>query len=371
MSIPFTSALYYPYIDITNEQWLRNAVLFWDSIRTIVPESMGTPYSNAFARELYNEGVLEPVLVSPEAEEIDSLTEDALDFLTDPASAEVIFSTDGQLPQPIHPDKLSDELRELIDIHADKLPYTIERHLRHSMSGEWRLVSPGFARFYMTLLATRIADRLRLGLITESGIADQLAISVQKGKSPQQELSARMNRGRRFRRGYDAFDSRRSVPREIAPGLLLDTMIQSIALPPDLSVQQVLKFKNDHREELSLFRRELNRLTENLPDELPIEALRQAIHDQYEGNVVPAMTSLRRSLTAQGWETGLNTFLKVSFFSAGSASAAILAGIPGTVALLAGIGISITASSVLLVNQRHKLKETNPYSYLLSIDKHF
>ena len=370
MPIPFTSALYYPSIDITNEQWLRNAVLFWDSIRTIVPESMGTPYSNAFARDLYNEGVLEPVLVSPAIEEIDSLTEDVLDFLTDPASAEVILSTNGQLPQHIHPEKLSHELRDLIDIHVEKLPYIIERNLHDSMNGEWLHVSPGFAKFYMTLLATRIADRLGLGLITESGSADQLAISVQKGKYSHQELHPRMNR-ERFGRGYDVFNSRRSVPKEIAPGLLLDTMVRSITLPPDLSVQQVLKFKNDHREELSLFRRELNRLTEDLSDELSIEALRQAIHDKYEENVVPAMKSLRRSLVAQGWEAGLNTFLKVSFFSASSTSAAILAGIPGTVALLAGIGISITASSVLLVNQLHKLRETSPYSYLLSIDKHF
>lgn len=75
MAIAFTSALYYPYIDVKNEQWLRNAVLFWDSIRTIVPISHRDPYSNDFARTLSDEGVLQPIRVSSDMEEIEALTE--------------------------------------------------------------------------------------------------------------------------------------------------------------------------------------------------------------------------------------------------------------------------------------------------------
>ena len=29
--------LYYPYINIKNEQWIRNALLYWDNISSIVP----------------------------------------------------------------------------------------------------------------------------------------------------------------------------------------------------------------------------------------------------------------------------------------------------------------------------------------------
>ena len=32
------AALYYPFIDIQNEKWLKTALLYWDEIRTIVPE---------------------------------------------------------------------------------------------------------------------------------------------------------------------------------------------------------------------------------------------------------------------------------------------------------------------------------------------
>ena len=36
----FSKALYYPTIDISVEDWLKPAYLFWDGIRTIVLESM-------------------------------------------------------------------------------------------------------------------------------------------------------------------------------------------------------------------------------------------------------------------------------------------------------------------------------------------
>ena len=34
----FTRALYYPTIDISNEEWLKTAILYWDEINTIVPQ---------------------------------------------------------------------------------------------------------------------------------------------------------------------------------------------------------------------------------------------------------------------------------------------------------------------------------------------
>jgi hypothetical protein len=146
-------------------------------------------------------------------------------------------------------------------------------------------------------------------------------------------------------------------------------MVQGVSLPEHLSVKEILKFKKDHKEELAVFRREVARLTTDLPIDVPIEALRQAVSDQYQASVLPAMRSLRESLRAQSWDAGLNGLLKVSFFSAAPTSAAILAGIPSSVALLAGAGISLTASAVLLANQRRRARIDSPYSYLLSMER--
>ncbi|UCZ56412.1 hypothetical protein LGV61_11870 [Desulfurispirillum indicum] len=36
----FTKSLYYPWIDIPDEAWLKTAGLYWDKIQTIVPSSI-------------------------------------------------------------------------------------------------------------------------------------------------------------------------------------------------------------------------------------------------------------------------------------------------------------------------------------------
>lgn len=364
MPMAFSAALYYPYIDITNERWLRSAVLFWDSIRTIVPVSHRYPYSNDFARALYDEGVLNPVRVSSDMEEVEQLTERVLEFLTDPASAGVMFDTDKYPTRRIHPEKMSHELRELSRIHPQKLPYMIRSELERGLDdGGWLHVAPGFANFYMTLLASQLAERLGLGLVTESSAADQLAVAVRKGKP----LGS--SDERRVGRQFDAYGPRRSLPTDVAPSLLIDLMVQGFSLPDHLSVSDILKFKKYHAEELAVFRREIVRLTADLPKDVPVEALRQAVSDQYQANVLPAMHSLRESLRAQRWEAGFKGLLKVSFLTAAPASLAIVAGIPSSIALVAGAGISLTASAVLLTSQRRRTIIENPYSYLLSLER--
>lgn len=369
MSVPFSSALYYPHIDVKNDRWLRSAVLFWDSIRTIVPVSYSDPYSSDVARELSDEGVLVPVRVSSDMEEIESLTDTVLDFLTDPVSASVMFSTENHPSRRIHPEKMSYELRHLMDIHPEKLPYEIRSQLGRALNDQgWYEVEPGFARFYMTLLASQLSNRLGLGLITESSTADQLAIAVQKGK-PIGSNTVDAPTRRRFGRDFQAYGSRRKLPHEVTPGLLIDLIVQSIELPPNLLVRDLLKFKKDHREELALFRREVSKLSADIPSDISVEALRQAVHDQYEAQVLPAMKSLRHSLQAQGWDAALNGFLKVSFFTAAPTSVAIFAGLPSSLALLAGAGVSLTASAILLANQQRRTTIDNPYSYLLSLER--
>lgn len=339
-------------------------MLFWDSIRTIVPASHRDPYSSDFARALCEAGVLEPVRVSSGMEEVEELTDKVLDFLTDPATAGVILNADGHASRRIHSEKMSHELRKLASIHPEKLPYLIRSELERGPNDDgWLFVGPGFANFYMTLLASQLAERLGLGLVTESSAADQLAIAVRKGK-PLDALG-----GRRVGRHFDASGPRRSLPTSVAPSLLIDLMVQGVSLPEHLSVKEILRFKTDHKEELAVFRREVARLTTDLPRDLPVEALRQAVSDQYQANVLPAMRSLRESLIAQSWDAGLNGLLKVSFFTAAPTSAAILAGMPSSVALLAGAGISLTASAVLLANQRRRARIESPYSYLLSMER--
>lgn len=65
----FSKALYYPWIEIQDESWLKNAMLYWDEIQTIVPRSIKKPYKNKIAKAFFNEGLLIPFYVHPDLED--------------------------------------------------------------------------------------------------------------------------------------------------------------------------------------------------------------------------------------------------------------------------------------------------------------
>jgi hypothetical protein len=80
----FTKALYYPWIDITNDAWLKNSLLYWDKIHTIVPASVEQPYSNKTARECSEADILVPHRVGQDGREVRELADDVLKYMDSP-----------------------------------------------------------------------------------------------------------------------------------------------------------------------------------------------------------------------------------------------------------------------------------------------
>lgn len=56
-------ALFTPWIDIRDETWLTTSLLYWDLVRTIVPESIEAPYSTDTGRVLEQAEYLVPLRV--------------------------------------------------------------------------------------------------------------------------------------------------------------------------------------------------------------------------------------------------------------------------------------------------------------------
>ena len=70
-------ALFYPSIDITAQSWLQTSMLYWERVRTIVPEPIAEPYSTPGARDLEAAGLLVPLRVGPGMQEIEELIDHA------------------------------------------------------------------------------------------------------------------------------------------------------------------------------------------------------------------------------------------------------------------------------------------------------
>jgi hypothetical protein len=367
----FTLALYYPWIDIRDESWLKSAALYWETIRTIVPESVDRPYSTRTALELQDAEVLVPLRVHSSMSEIESLTSEILDYLNTPEALRLLMVDEPTADARIHVDKMPSTLRHLARIHPEKLPYEI-RHLVDAgilgrRRGEWYNVGLRFADFYMTLLATHLSERIGAGLLTDYPASSSLSATVR--------LDARLNRslGRIHRRirEYDAAGQRRTGPSTLAQGILANLVIEKIGIDPETPIKKLLTFREDHKEELGRFRTEIGALTESISSDLPMEHLRQRAQDIHQNNVQPALQSLKRGLTSSRIKWFTENYLKVAFLSTSSTSVMAALGLDVPQALLVGAGISLTASEILYNLDRRRMLEKSPYAYVLAAERTF
>jgi hypothetical protein len=365
-------ALYYPWIDIRDQGWLKTALLYWDSVRTIVPESIDAPYSTDTGRILQKFGFLVPLRVHSTMDEIEDLTVDVLAYLESPEGAELLIDGRGDRRRDIHVEKLSHELRRLVDIHPEKLPNEIRHILQHvaSPSGrdrDWLPVDEKFADFYMTLLATRLSERLGARLLTSLAAADRLAVTAR--------FDANLNRvlcGYRhhwYRHEYEAYGPRCRMPRHLAPGMLANLAIERIGVAPDTPVDRLIEFREKHRDELAQFRTKIEQLAASVEADLTAEALRQRVTDIYTGEVSPAISNLKAALTGCRIKFLCDGLLKIAFLSAASSTMLINAGLSVPTALLAGANISLIATEIMYNIDKKKSLRENPFAYLFSMER--
>lgn len=128
-------ALFYPWIDIKDEQWLKTSLLYWDELRTIVPESIENPYKTNTTQYLHDEGILNPLRVKSNMREIEDLSESVLTYLSINEGARLV-AANGYRETYIHEEKLPYRFEQLADIHSEKLPDYIKKELKEEHEGQ-------------------------------------------------------------------------------------------------------------------------------------------------------------------------------------------------------------------------------------------
>lgn len=370
----FTLALYYPFIDIENEGWLKSAMLYWDKIHTIVPESIDEPYETRTTLEFYDAGLLIPLRVDSGMAEVEALTDEVIKYLDSPEAAELFLAQKLKEDSMLHVQKVSPYLRtlhRLSSIHPEKLPYEVrhiikDRGVLKGQRGDWYKVDTKFADFYMTLLAKRLSERVGAGLLTDIPASNKLAIAAKLDAS----LSD-WTKITRVGREYDAYGPRRMAPTMLAQGMLVDLIVEKLQIAPDTPTAKIIKFKEDHADELGRFRQQIANLTQAVTSELPVEHLRQQATDIFNNEVVPATQALKQGLKASKIEWFAENYLKIALLSTSSTSMMAIMGLDVPQALLVGAGISLTASGILYnLDKQQKIRE-NPYAYVLSAKNAF
>jgi hypothetical protein len=356
----FTKALFYPTIDIRNEDWLKNAVLFWDEINTIVPSSIDNPYQENTTQYLSDVGILRPMPVNPDNDFIEDLTFDTLNYLNTSEAFQLLTQGQGR-NSVIHRDKLPRDVSRLFDIHPEKLPYEIQHQLRRSMTEDgWFRVDSNFAVFYMTLLANKICDQKSIALLTDNSLTANLSDLVRLDN----QIAIK---GRNY-------DFHHPIKNEkyihLAEGLLTNLIIQGIKVSKSSSLEDVVNFKKRHRDELGLFRTNIAKLTKDVSKEKSFDTLKQQVEDIYNDEFLPSYNNFKKALNSAGIKWSADNLMKVSFFSTSATAIPMtLLGLSLPHALLAGAGVSVISSLVSYnVDKKEKLRN-NPYSYLLAVDK--
>jgi hypothetical protein len=357
----FTKALFYPTIDIINENWLKTAILFWDEISTIVPASMDNPYRERATQYLYDMGLLTPIVVHSEQDVIEELTDATVNYLNTNEGFQLLAQ--GENRYAIHRDKLPQEINRLFDIHPEKFPHEIYYQLRHRLTHDgWLRVDGGFAKFYMTLLANKICERKAIAPLTDNSLTSNFSDLIR--------LDNRIAIYGQDRRYYDCRPHYRDRYINLAQGLLMNMAIDGINIAESTSLEDVVNFKNRHQDELGLFRKNVENLTKDIPADVSLEQLKQMVENVYINEFLPGYNGLKSALKGSGIKWVSDNFMKVSFVSTGAtALPTALLGLSVPYALLAGVGISIISSLVSYNVDKRTILRNSPYSYLLSVNK--
>lgn len=372
-------ALYYPWIEIRDEQWLKTALLYWDELRTIVPESIENPYTTNSTRFLADEGILKPIRVRSDMEEIEGLADSVLTYLSTNEGARVIASN-GYRDSVIHEEKLPYKFEQFADIHPEKLPYRIRDELRHlfkksNKDGSWLRVDSGFADFYMTLLASQLSERTGSSLVTADSMSNDLAVAIHLDAPLGQKVGNLFESDRHFRhrrrREYDAYGPRRNRPYAVAEGLLSNLSISKISISELTPINDLLSFKNKYSDEFGRFHKAIHDLCKGIDQNLPIEAIQERVSTIYRNDVEPSINALKEALDGKKIKWKAEGLMKLAFMSASSYSALAVAGLSTPIALLAGAGISLTAMGVLHNIKKRDHIRNDPFAYLLSAEREF
>ncbi len=322
----------------------------------------------AVAKEMYEEGLLQPCYIQSEMRIIDQLTDDVLKYFDSQEGSEVLMASNVRDYKFIHPDKLSPEVQELVNIHPDKLPNEVKNKLQNvftNNSQDWIAVDNRFASFYMTLLATRLSDVNGLGLLTDIEVNSKLA-NVAKLDSNIYCLKSRRSR-------YSSRDDQQNqnIPSSLAQGVLAHLTLEKIQIDPATPIKQLLKFRRSHADELGRFRMKVAELTKNISGDQPPERLRQQINDTFINEVSPSINALKEGLNDHMINWVPRGIISITMCAAPPTG--ILVGLLGTSipqALLVGGGISLVASCISYNSDRAEKLRQNPFSYFLSAEKH-
>jgi hypothetical protein len=372
-ALVYHKALYYPYLRFPDLHWLKTAVLYWDGILRMVPESMSerlTTHDDSFVRDL-----IQAERKNPPIGEV--LLYDDYPPLAEASRRLIVILEDIRT----HPDRRSPyqsamqapgELTYLI--HWDKIPHGEGAKLASYLSdrGLARLdanrayLEPTIGQMFMALVATTVASEYgHIPVVSHEAVYNHLlrsefllgSIPAPEGHSSAQQDPA----------------SEEGFLEERLTSLAFQTVVPDPRRIDQLSVDQIMKFRQDYAAERREFFKFISQTTDKLSAEIdPTHS--DVLQDHlktYAGQLKEHTAKLRDALSATGIEA-ISQVMTLDTKLALLGVATVLTGITVSpiVAAVSGLAVGLFTVSRAWRQKRGEVrKEYSPYSYLLDLQQ--
>lgn len=329
------SVLYYPHIEIPDSNWLKSALLLWDEVYRIVPQSYA-PMDSEETRAAIDAGLVRPINL--ERQDLLGISKKFEKFLKSlPFTPAGLEAGDTSL---LHPEKVDATLYPLL-----------EQYAVGEKNGGWIELPKEIVRGYMFFLSTQVAKRRKLERATDN----QYAFAVSGYFSERANFTENL---------YD-----RESPGFYA-SLIFDDLLPSNI--QDIPIERVIRTAEATKNERTIFRQELMKFSSSLCECESKEHALTVVTD-YKNDLVKARDQLK---AAQGF---LGKHERGSLLSMGVPVALTAFG-----GLISGgadpFGIHTLSSSLLIGAiaayadfSKVTSATENPYgaAYLVSLDKQF
>ena len=373
MSSAFTRALYYPHIDIANSGWLKTAVLFWDSISTIVPESVRQPYRQRDTEYLADIGFLQPIYVHSGDESVVGIEDDIINAIFTPSFLALFSNPQHMRSEGIFHEKMSYRLREILGnmregIYAEKISKNLHYILRDFSDvfyhdGQYYF-DDSFAYLYMVTLANKICENRSIALVTSDSQSEDFANLLRLDNQHPVIFDRDYRRVLRRLRDYHR-------EKHYEQGVMLNLIIDGLRISPEAPLTDIIAFKEQHKDELRAFRIQLSELVQDIKPGPTLKATQETIRNIYDGEFLRDYNNLTKALESSRIKWVADNLIKISAVSASTTGIPMMLGATAPQALLAGAGISLLASVISYNVDKQQILQNNPYSYLLATVKEF
>lgn len=339
----FSKALYYPSIDIDDERWLKSAVLFWNEINTIVPETINNPYNNYSTQYLYDEEIIKPIYLNSNNKYVQQISSDFVKFLDSEEGIILLKnSEDNSVKNAI--------------LYRDKMAAHLFYRLKQFLfNGTHYHLDANIVGYYMTLLANSISEDKALALVSNNLINLKLTNTIRYDNSIRN-----LNRHNHYDENID-YDL-------IKQGLLTNIVIKNICIEETTPLEDIISFRKHHSDELARFRVNLAKLVSPIENVYSLDALSERLNTIYTDEFLPAYNDLQFALNSYNIKWFFDNISKLSIFSVSTTALPVVLGVDVPQALLIGAGVSAVSSAFAYNMKKRENLRKNPYTYLLKIN---